>query len=188
VFKVTQRVNDLIAVGDVAVWADGELPRDVTARHRQDLEPAKILVIWRAPAGPKELDWALERVSPITVYVCDDGAYDDRLEPFVRRLAGLLKHDLNRREGRVDVPRLAAAAGQRPATVRTGLEWLAEKGKIAMVDGDGDALRIEAGGVPQAEGSGEIRLQLEAMLAETAAYRAYYRRADVTKLIVGTSV
>lgn len=165
------------------VWADGDLPAGVPARRRYDLEPADRLVIWRAPIGPKELESALGRVSPKIVYLCNQDGADDRPEAFVRRLAGLLKHDLNRREGRVDVPRLAAASGQRPATVRKGIEWLAAKGRITIVDSKIDALQIEAGGVAQAEVEEEIRSHLEALLAETAAYRAYYRRADARELI-----
>ena len=181
---VANRVQTLAAHGDVMVWADGDLPSNVSARRRTDLEPARALVIWRAPVGPKELEAALMQVSPKTVCLCDEDGTDDRLDTFVKRLAGLLKHDLNRREGRVDVPRLAAAAGQRPATVRKGIEWLAAKGQIAIVEGDGDELRIGAGeGAPDANAE-EIGLQLAALLAETAAYRAYYRRADARKLIV----
>ncbi len=179
----TRRVNDLMATGHLMMWADGEPPRGVAARWRTDLEPAQTLVIWRAPAGPKELASALAHVSPRTVYLCDEGSADDRLEAFVKRLAGLLKHDLNRREGRVDVPRLAAAAGQRPATARMGIEWLAARGQIAIVAGEGDELRIGAGEGASGEDAEEIALQLAGLLAETAAYRAYYRRCDARNLI-----
>ena len=180
-----QRVDGLASTNDVIVWADGEPPSIVTARRRYDLAPAKALVIWRAPAGPKEQESALAHVSPKTVYLCDAGDTDDRLESFVRRLAGLLKHDLNRREGSVDVTRLAAAAGQRAATVRAGIEWLAAKGQIAIVEGDGDAWRIAPGSGAASQDLDEIRLQLAGLLTETAAYRAYYRRADAQKLIEG---
>ncbi|MGH2593801.1 MAG: single-stranded-DNA-specific exonuclease RecJ [Anaerolineae bacterium] len=181
---VANRVQALAAHGDVMVWADGDLPSNVPARRRTELAPAGALVIWRAPVGPKELEAALMQVSPKTVCLCDEDGIDDRLDAFTKRLAGLLKHDLNRREGRVDVSRLAVAAGQRPATVRKGIEWLAAKGQIAIVEGDGDELRIGAGeGAPDANAE-EIGLQLAALLAETAAYRAYYRRADAQKLIV----
>jgi single-stranded-DNA-specific exonuclease len=186
VFGVAQRVKELAASGNVMVWADGELPAETASRRRLDLEPAQTLVIWRASAGPKELEWVMERVSPKTVYVCDDGAANDRLDLFVKRLAGLLKYDLGRREGRVDVSRLASAAGQRPATVRKGIEWLAAKGQIAILDKDGDALRIS---LPDHTDNAahdapleDIELQLRGLLAETAAYRAYYRHADVQNL------
>jgi single-stranded-DNA-specific exonuclease len=164
------------------IWADGEPPIDLPARRRLDLEAADTLVIWRAPAGSKELEWALKHVAPRTVYLCAHDC-DDRLDAFVKRLAGLLKHDLNRREGRVDVPRLAAAAGQRPATMRQGIDWLATKGQIRIVEDEDDVLRVAAGGSAQSAEAEEIALQLAASLAETAAYRAYYRRAEARKLI-----
>ena len=182
---IAERIDGLRRTQHV-IWADGDLPRNVPAQRRHDLERADALVIWRAPASPYDLESALERVSPRTVYVCDVDSVDDRLDVFIKRLAGLLKHDLNQRAGRVDVPRLAAAAGQRPATVRKGIEWLAVRGQIEIVEDEPDALRIGLSDKRYAPGDTpleETELQLRAMLAETAAYRAYYRRADAQKLI-----
>ena len=178
-----KRVDGLVSTNDVVVWADGEPPPSVPARRRYDLTPAESLVIWRAPAGPKELESALAHVAPKTVYLCDAGDADDRLESFIRRMAGLLRHDLNRQGGYVDVTRLAAAAGQRAATVRAGIEWLAAKGQIAIVEGEGDALRIASGNGVTSQGLEEIGPQLTGLLAETAAYRAYYLRADARKVV-----
>ena len=183
VADAAKRVDGLVSANDVMVWADGKLPSVMAARRRHDLAPAKSLVIWRAPAGPKELESALAHVSPKTVYLCDAGDADDRLESFIKRLAGLLKHDLSRREGHVDVARLAAAAGQRTATVRAGIEWLAAKGQIAIAEGEGDAWRIAPGSNAASQDLEEIALQLAGLLAETAAYRAYYRRADAQQLV-----
>ena len=179
------RVNAMRGASYV-VWADGELPVDVRACRRFDLQPAEALVIWRAPAGPSDLEWAVERVAPRAVYVCDEGGAGDSLAPFVQRLAGLLKHDLNRREGRVDVLQLAAAAGQRQATVRKGIEWLAAKGRIAILEDEPDVLHIGQdvlAFVVEAAQVEEIELQLKALLAETAAYRAYYRRCEASSLV-----
>ncbi|HEY4691727.1 MAG TPA: single-stranded-DNA-specific exonuclease RecJ [Anaerolineae bacterium] len=182
---VRDRLNELRNVHHV-IWADGELPQGLPAHRRPDLEPADVLVIWRAPAGPKELESALEHVSPKRVYLCDADEVDDRSEAFIRRLAGLLKHDLNRREGRVDVPRLAAAAGQRTAAVRKGIEWLAARGQIAILEDEPDVLRLGPADGRVGEDDlqrEEIELQLKTLLAETAAYRAYYRRCEATTVL-----
>ncbi len=192
-----ERVNGIrTRSAQYVIWADGELLAGLSTRRRYELEPAEALVIWRAPAGPKELEAALLQVSPKTLYLCDEDGVDDRLETFIRRLAGLLKHDLSRRAGRVDVPRLAAAAGQRPATVRKGMEWLAARGQIKIIGSEADVLHIEAGaGVGLEIGTVEdlrddtqyairdAQSQLAALLAETAAYRAYYRRVEAQQLI-----
>ena len=183
-----ERNLDGIRAAGYVIWADGELPRNVPARRRYDLAKAEALVVWRAPAGPKELALAVQHVSPTKVYLCDVDRAPDRLEAFVRRLAGLLKHDLQQREGRVNVLRLAAASGQRPATVRKGIEWLTAHGKISIVEEDGDTLRIGVDWSHSAESRQddsalEIELELKALLAETAAYRAYYLRADADRLI-----
>jgi hypothetical protein len=107
---------------------------------------------------------------------------EDRIEPFLRRLAGLLKHDLRQRQGQVYLPALASACGQRLATVRKGIEWLAARGQIVVQTWDGDNLTIAAGN-GEKQITPDLETELRVLLSETAAYRAYFRRADVKQLV-----
>ncbi len=102
--------------------------------RRTDLHEADTLVIWSAPCGWRELEQAIQRVKPQTIYLGAMPQPEDKLEAFLKRLGGLLKHDLNQRDGQVDVARLAAALGQRTITARKGIEWLEASGQIRVTD------------------------------------------------------
>ncbi len=146
--------------------------------RRYDLPQADILVIWSAPCGWRELVYAIERVKPTTIYLCAAEAADDRVEPFLKRLTGLLKHDITQRGGRVHLPRLAAALNQRLITARKGIEWLEAAGQISVLDWSEEHLTVEMGGQPSDEAD-ELASELKVLLAETAAWRQYYRRLKV---------
>jgi predicted subunit of tRNA(5-methylaminomethyl-2-thiouridylate) methyltransferase len=100
----------------------------------------------------------------------------------LRRLAGLLKHDLSRRQGQVYLPALASACGQRLATVRKGIEWLAARGQVVVERWDGDDLVITSGN-GESQVTPDLETELRVLLSETAAYRAFFRRADAGQLI-----
>jgi single-stranded-DNA-specific exonuclease len=117
-----QRAAALIARGGAQVWIEGGAVEGLPGVGRHALAPAETLVIWSAPPGPRELAAALAQVAPRAIAWIGVSSVEDRIEPFLRRLAGLLKHDLKQRQGQVHLPALAAACGQRLATVRQGIE------------------------------------------------------------------
>ena len=162
----------------LAVWADGAASAPFAPARRYDLPQAGILVIWSAPCGWRELTYAIERVKPMTIYLCAADAADDRVEPFLKRLTGLLKHDMTQRSGRVNLPRLAAALNQRLITARKGIEWLEAAGQISVRDWSEEHLTVELGGQASDEAD-ELASELKVLLAETAAWRQYYRRLKV---------
>jgi single-stranded-DNA-specific exonuclease len=174
---------------------------------RHLLTPAPHLVIWTAPPGPAELAAALAAVRPeiVTLFGRDPGL--DAPAVFLRHLSGLVKHALNRNGGRARLAELAAALAAREATVRQGLAWLAGRGHIRLAlrpfdpapqprdpaqrpfdpaqgtEGSDDEVIVEPGdGVARPELAGAAA-RLEALLAETAAYRAYFATADKDRLI-----
>lgn len=166
-------------------------PQHVTPRHH--LTPAPHLAIWTAPPGPAELAAALAAVNPetVTLFGRDPGLAEPAA--FLRQLSGLVKHALNRGGGAVRLAELAAALAAREATVRQGLAWLAARGHIRLTlrpfdpaqgaPGSGDEVIVEPGdGVVRPELAGAAA-RLEALLAETAAYRAYFAAADKDRLI-----
>jgi single-stranded-DNA-specific exonuclease len=165
--------------------------------NRRHLTPASHLVIWTAPPGPVELRLALAAVRPeiVTLFGRDPGL--DAPAAFLRRLSGLVKHALSRNGGLVRVAELAAALAAREATVRQGLAWLAGRGHIRLAaqpsdpaarpfdaaQGAGDELIVEPGdGVVRPELAGAAA-RLEALLAETAAYRRHFVTADKDRLL-----
>jgi single-stranded-DNA-specific exonuclease len=171
-------LQDFPAAQGVATWADGAANAPFALTRRYDLPQADVLVVWSAPCGWRELVYAIERVKPTTIYLCAADAADDRVEPFLKRLTGLLKHDITQRGGRVNLRRLAAALNQRLITARKGLEWLEAAGQISVLDWSEDHLTVELGGQVSDEVD-ELASELKVLLAETAAWRQYYRRLKV---------
>jgi single-stranded-DNA-specific exonuclease len=167
---------------DFIVWADGPSAAPFPVTRRYDLAEADTLVVWSAPCGWRELSYAIERVKPKTLYLCSVDEMEDRFEPLMTRLAGLLKHDLNRREGHVDVVRLAAALGQRLSTARKGIEWLEAEGEVRVVEWREDHVVIARGDGQKSDEAEAIRSELHVLLSETAAWRAYYRRMTVEQI------
>lgn len=166
----------------LTIWSDGAQAAPFPLVRRYDLAEAESMIIWSPPCGGRELSYALDRVKPTKIYLCAIDETEDKLEPFLRRLAGLLKHDLNRRGGQVAVARLAAALDQRLATTRKGIEWLDAVGQIKVIDWGNDEITIETGENQKSVEADDVRSELKVLLAETAAWRAYYRRMDVAQI------
>jgi single-stranded-DNA-specific exonuclease len=165
------------------VWAEGAHKAEVGSLSREQLSPADSLAIWTTPPGNAELQAALETVKPRTVHLFAVNPQVDQPEAFLQRLAGLAKYALNQKGGQVRLSELAAAAAQREIMVRLGLEWLAAGGHLGfgLEDGqiDFSAEKREANPYLQAE----LFTALKGLLAETAAYREHFVRADAESLV-----
>ena len=168
------------------VWAeqkgDGS-PSLKETNDRTTLQKAGTLIIWTTPPGPVELDNALEIVSPsqVILFGVDPGL--DTPRTFLRHLAGLVKHILRKRGGHASLTELAAAMAHREPAIHLGLTWLAQKGQIEFTLGRRNQLSLSQGSGQIGERLHIIQGQLQAQLAETAAYRAYFQQADAKRLI-----
>jgi single-stranded-DNA-specific exonuclease len=167
------------------IWAEGEDPsviREIRGSDRLGLTPSPVLAIWTAPPGPDELTWATQAVSPKIVYLFAFEPPTARLRVFVERLTGMVKHDLRVREGWVDTRRLAAALGHREITVRAGLNWLAARGQLRIIEEtDEGTLTLKAGGEVASDFE-KAQSHLRGLLEETAAYRRHFRTAPTEAL------
>jgi single-stranded-DNA-specific exonuclease len=169
---------------DVQVWSEAEARAEVAGQDRYELQPSKILIIWTTPPGPAELQAALEKVAPTTVYLFGIDPGLDHPETFLKRLAGLTRYALNSHRGRVNVSTLAAATAQRETAVRQGIAWLAARGHLVVLGEEGDEIQLAEGGhVVDPKGFQKPLGSLKALLEETAAYRAHFARADKESLI-----
>jgi hypothetical protein len=137
-------------------------------------------VIWTVPPGPQELAQMIERTGAHTFYVAARHVPQDTPRSFMERLAGLVKYAIRAYDSTLSVARLAAAAAQREVTVRSGLDLLAAQGQIALEWLDGDRALVRAGGAADAQAQEPLQDTIRALLAETAAYRTYFCRADLT--------
>jgi len=167
----------------VQVWAEGQADAAIEGRGRHQLMPGAALAVWTIPPGPAELKAALDRVSPQTLYLFGQSSGSDDLPGFLRRLAGLVKHVLKEKDGRVSLTALAAATAQREATVRAGLEWLAARGQVRPIEETSDTLGLAPGDGHSHPEAPEIQTRLKVLLKESAAYRSFFLRAGLDWLV-----
>jgi hypothetical protein len=167
----------------VVVWAEGFPGADAPGLRRDRLTPAPALAIWTPPPGPRELRAVLEQVQPRTVYLFAVAAAVPDPSRFPEQLAGLVKHDLQHKQGFLDLEHLAAASAQRMQTVREGVRLLHANGYVAIVEHDGPTMRVVPGDRRPRPEREAIVARLQALLQETAAYRAFFARAPAGQLI-----
>jgi single-stranded-DNA-specific exonuclease len=177
-------LDRLRAQQPLQVWAEASHRSEVDGRDRRELVPGERLAIWTLPPGPEELRAALEATSPRTVIVfAGDPGMDDP-QAFLERLAGLVKRAVRTAGGRIDVLTLAAATAQRRASVEEGLAWLVARGHVAVVEREGELIRVARGGRGDGAALARAAARLTELLEETAAYRAFFARAeDLEQLI-----
>jgi single-stranded-DNA-specific exonuclease len=165
------------------VWCEGEARDDLQGFDRWQLTPGRALAVFTIPPGPAELTVAIETVTPSIIYLFGVDPGMDKLQVFLKRLAGLVKHAISAKQGCIRVPILAAATAQRESAVRLGLAWLETGGHIRLLHEQGDGVCVEMG-TGQVGGSlPQVTARLKAIINETAAYRAYFRQADQDILI-----
>ncbi len=174
-------VARLSTLGEVLTWSEADATSD--GKTRLELTTAQRLVIWTIPPGSAEMRVVLRQVKPEKIYLfAVDPALDERAA-FSKRLAGLVKYVIRNRNGEVTLPTLAAATAQREMTVRAGLDWLEARGQFSFGPENGDLLKLRQGTGKIAPDHAQIGERLTAHLRETAAYRAFYRRADPARLL-----
>ncbi|MBN1660580.1 MAG: single-stranded-DNA-specific exonuclease RecJ [Anaerolineae bacterium] len=167
----------------VLVWAEGNVPEGIVTHTRRELVPAARLALWTLPPGPRELAAALEQVAPEQVFLFAADAGLDEAGAFLARLGGMVRYVLRAKDGVLDPEAAAAHLGHRVATVEAGIAWLAAGGQVGVIGCEESICHLAHGtGSPVPTAVDEARRRLEALLAETAAYRAYLRTAPAASL------
>jgi hypothetical protein len=167
---------------EVLVWAEANLPATLEARSRLDLHPAPVLALWTLPPGPQELRAGLEEVQPHTILFFGLQPGVDEQRGFLRQLAGMVKFALRTREGWLHLEALAAKTAQRVSTICLGLECLVAQSRLRIATRKKDRWQVSLPAsrpqaVPDPEAAELAAARLDAVLAETAAYREYLLQA-----------
>jgi single-stranded-DNA-specific exonuclease len=167
----------------IVIWAEGDEKARLGAKDRNELTPAETLLIWSMPPSRDELQAALERVHPHTIWLVAADPPGEITENFIARMTGLLKYAITHRKGEATYAELAVATGQRLATVEHGLNWLVSHGNISIKRQEETRFWVGPGKtINDLGGSARLYVEVQSMLAETAAYRAHFRRADKDSL------
>jgi single-stranded-DNA-specific exonuclease len=176
-------LRQLVAEGNVQVWAEGEGSAGVKTQTRCDLVPSLRLVVWTLPPSPHLFQTVLAQVKPeeMILFARDPGL--DETTAFLRRLAGMVKFALARRGGEMELEAASANLAHRVSTLVAGLECLAAQGTIDILERGDKFWRLARGVENPIPGAMDLaRARLRALLDETSAYRDYLRNAPVSSL------
>ena len=171
------------------IWKEGlddpNLPESnqIPIVNRTKLYSAARLVIWGPPCGRADLFEALRVVTPTTVILLDETTTVDRADLLLPKIAGLTKFLLRTKNGRINITEMAAHLGHRPICITTGLDWLEASGVITVVTRQFEEWHCNAGGVLQPAKKISMENRLQTILQETAAFRDYYRKAQINHLL-----
>lgn len=167
----------------IVFWADGMIDLDLPIKQRWELAPAETLVICTPPPSHKTLSDALRQVRAKRIILCWLEPPQDKPQLFLQALTGLIHYTLKKNGGKAAISRMAAALNQREETILTGIEWLAAKGFIRILQREEQILSIAEGGVPDAMLVKEKEARLRSLLEESRAFREFYRQASPASLI-----
>jgi hypothetical protein len=162
----------------VQIWAEGKAKSTLSGLDRIELSPAKYLAVWTTPPGPHEWQTALEQANPKKLYLFAVDPKIDNPNLFLQRLAGLVKFALRNKNGEIHLEKLAAATCHREETVQMGLLWMEAKGLVQILHRSEAEMKLAEGSGIERNDTVEIGAELTLMLAETAAYRAYFKTAS----------
>jgi single-stranded-DNA-specific exonuclease len=168
----------------LTIWAEGYSQRESPGRGRYELTPGVPLAIFTTPPTVGILTETVTRLNPPVVYVfgIDPPPPLDSTQPtvFMRQLEGIARLVISRQAGQISLATLTTRLAQSEAVVRYALpclsgighRWAGEQCTF-FVDAELDSAPI----VPR---DPDWQIRLAAMLDETRAYRAYFRRAPIT--------
>jgi single-stranded-DNA-specific exonuclease len=163
----------------IMLWTEGQGKKATGGKGRNELKPAEELILWSTPPSPDELHAALSKVNPQKLYLFAVTEPIESTEAFLGRLAGLLKYAINQRGGKVPYSALETGTAQRAVTVRKGVEWLVAQGEIEIkMEGEDNLVVCFGDSLKDPAGAAHLWAEIKSLLAETAAYREYFKRAD----------
>jgi single-stranded-DNA-specific exonuclease len=143
------------------------------------------LVLWQPPPGGDLLRQIISAAQPQSIYLVARPSRLDTLPAFMEHLMGAVKYALNRYGGRLQITAIATAMAHREGTVRLGLDWLVNRGKLRVIVKTEEVWVVRADNRLPRSDSDELQTALLELLRETAAYRAFVRSARVEALFDG---
>jgi len=167
------------------IWAEGVKLPDFSTLPRHKLHTTEVLVGWTAPPGRDIFQQVLATVHPQQIFLVGQPSPLDTFAAFIKQLMGLVKYALAQKAGEVNLPELAAALGHRVTTARLGINWLEAQGKLTLAVEDDELLVLRPAQHSPTEEAEMVEEMLKSVLAETAAYRRFFKKAGLTSLATG---
>ncbi len=182
-WRTAENPRDLLNLPDAIFWASEKLPGAARLTRLETLSPPlKTLVIWQAPPGDDVLREMVSQLQPEKVLVVARLSALDTASTFMAHLMGLIKFALAHDAGQLAIANIAAAMVHREATVRLALDWLIARGKLRTIARTEEMMVVRADNASPRADASTLQIALRDLLAETAAYRAFFRTARMDAL------
>lgn len=176
-------------IPNLNVWAEGYAQRESPGQARHDLMPNAPLAIWTAPASAAILTETLAHLNPPVVYVFGADPppplHTESPAEFIRQIEGIIRFVINRQNGQVTLATLCGRLAQPPTVIYQIIQHLpnityTEHNTVLDL-----RLRERSKLPPDPETVDQQAwfARLAAMLAETRAYRSYFRRMPLDVLL-----
>lgn len=182
-------LHGLVEKGDLQIWCEGEDRKMLTSQGiishpRDELKSSSSLAIWTTPPSRFEILTVLKKVSPVDLYLFAIDPPTHQIDSFLKHVAGLCKYALNHNQGRLPVSVLVAATTQRRETVKLGISWLEKSGFLSVVEERDNELILQKGEQRTNDDTKYLVDQINELLGESAAYRAFFSRAKTDSLLL----
>ncbi len=161
---------------DLVIWAEGYSRRESVGLPLSELTPSENLLIYTAPASAKNLQTAAQRVQPQKIYVYGELPVLSEPEEILSAMVGLLRVTYEKMDGVTDITQLAERLAQSNEVILAGIENLALQAEWQTRN------RFKILALPTADKI-KIMPKFKRLVEESAAYRRYFRRAELEKLL-----
>jgi len=162
---------------DLIIWAEGYSQSQNPGVPLSALTPAAALLIHTAPPSPAQLTKAIQKVQPQRIYVYGEAPPYDNAQKIAEATAALLRAALQNYQGVIKLAQIAERTAHTPETIKLALAALGDSIEITWQSKF--TLRvIRADQPPQVQNT-----SLEKASAEAAAYRRFFRRAELDNLL-----
>ncbi len=178
-------LNDICAAyPNAAIWAEGYRRAESPGIPLSELTESPMLVVYTAPTGPQPLQDALQRVQPAHIVLLGINPPIETSEDVLRRIQELLKYVTNQQRGHTTLIALTEAIAQSERTIRLALDHLTAQGKFAISYQRGGGIKVApTQSTATVSEASELWAALQVSVAETAAYRSYFRRVAPEHLL-----
>jgi len=164
------------------IWGEGCSPKDLPAQSRQNLGQGGTLVIWTAPPSQSVLENVIRRTSPKKVILFGMNPDVEKSNSLMERIAGMAKYAIKEKEGQTSLTALASACATETQTIRTALQLWEAMGNLE-VRLNGDQVLLSANrSIPNPQSIHILKEILNAQLAESRAYRRYFKTSKLSPI------
>jgi len=168
---------------DLLVWREGGDPVAGVGRH--ELTTTSALAIWTTPAVRGDLVSALARVGAQTVFVYAVDPPINGGTAFRKRFLALIKYAISEKDGFVGIDALTSALATTDQVVLLALAWAVRSGAISTQPITNDRWRVALGTGAVDPALATAEATLTTALDEVTSFRAFFRRADLARLLDG---